>query len=137
MFEERNQSGCNRHHLTCRNVHEVDFVSWDQVRFTATTHGASKDELFFELLVFGQRGVSLRDVEFQFVVSCEVLRLISDNTVFNLAVRSLNETERVDAGVGRKRTDQTNVGAFRGFNGAHTAVVRRVNVTHVHTCAVT
>src|SRR5690606_37963334 len=69
--------------------------------------------------------------------SGEVVDRLGNHAVNNATVRGLDETERVDAGERCQRADQTNVGAFRRLNGAHTAVVRRVNVTHLDTCALT
>ena len=57
--------------------------------------------------------------------------------VDDLAVRGLDEAERVDAAEGRQRADQADVRAFRGFDRAHTAEVGRVHVSHFHGCAVT
>ena len=103
----------------------------------STTTGADEDGLFGELLVRVERSVGLSDQDLCFVVGREVLDLIGDNTLRHQAVRGLDETERVDASVGRQRTDQTNVRAFRGFDGAHTSVVGRVNVSDFHACTVT
>src|SRR5690606_8252839 len=43
----------------------------------------------------------------------------------------LDEAERVDAGEGGERADQTDVRAFRSLDRAHAAVVRGVNVTNL------
>ena len=48
--------------------------------------------------------------------------------MFNLSVRTHNETVLVDLGEGCKRRNKTDVLTFRGFNGAKSAVVRVVNV---------
>ena len=65
------------------------------------------------------------------------MHLVSNLTVTHHTVGGFNETEGVDASEGSQRTDQTNVWAFRRFDGAHTSVVRGVNVTHLHTGALT
>ena len=83
-----------------------------------------------EVAVGVEFGVGLRDNELFFFVSCEVNNFARDPSVFDLAVRRLDEAELVDTCVGSKVTDQTNVWAFRRFDRAHAAVVRRVNVTN-------
>ena len=55
----------------------------------------------------------------------------------NLAVGRLNKTVLIDAGIGRQRADQADVGAFRRLNGADAAVMAVVNVAHFHAGAVT
>ena len=52
--------------------------------------------------------------------------------VLDLAVRGLDEAERVDAAEGGQRADQTDVRAFRRLDRAHTAEVGRVHVSHLH-----
>ena len=51
-----------------------------------------------------------------------------DVALVHAAVRRLDEAERVDACERGQRADQADVRAFRGLDGAHTAVVRRVDV---------
>ncbi len=53
------------------------------------------------------------------------------------AVRSFDEAVFVDARIGRKGVDKAYVGAFRGLNGTHSAIVGVVNVTHLEGGAVT
>src|SRR5205085_1343209 len=48
--------------------------------------------------------------------------------VLDLAVRRLDETVVVDAGVAAQGRDQADVRTFRRLNGADTSVVRGVNV---------
>ena len=88
-----------------------------------TVGGHGRVGLGHHVLVFLRRG--------------EVIDLVGDLSVDHTTVRRLNEAERVDAGKRSQRTDQTNVGAFRSFDGTHAAVVRRVNVTHVNTGTLT
>ena len=57
--------------------------------------------------------------------------------VDDLAVRRLDEAERVDARERRERADQADVRAFRGLDRAHAAVVRRVDVTDLDAGALT
>src|SRR5882762_4353962 len=54
--------------------------------------------------------------------------VVGDASVLDLAVRRLDEAELVDARVARQRRDEADVRAFRRFNRADAAVVRRVDV---------
>ena len=49
---------------------------------------------------------------------------------FDFAVRRLDKAVLIDVGEDAQGADQTDVGAFRRFDRAHSAVVRNVNVTH-------
>ena len=65
--------------------------------------------------------------------------LVGGDTVLDLAVGSLDEAVLVHTGVQGQRTDQADVGAFGRLDGAHTGVVRVVDVAdggrHVGTAA--
>ncbi len=97
---------------------------------------AGEDLFLGEALIVGQRGVRLRDVVVELVIRGEVLGLVRDDAVDDLAVRGLDEAERVDPGVGRERTDETDVRTLGGLDRAHAAVVRRVDVSDLHRRAV-
>ena len=71
------------------------------------------------------------------LVGGQVLDLVGDHTVDHLAVRRLDEPERVDPRVHRQRTDQTDVRTLRGLDRAHPAVVRRVHVADLQPGALT
>ena len=57
-------------------------------------------------------------------------------SVLDIAVRSFDETEGVDARIYAKAGDKTDVRSFRTFDRAETAVVGVVHVTHLESCAV-
>ena len=57
--------------------------------------------------------------------------------LLHLAVRSFHEAVLVDLGVRCQIGDQTDVGAFRSLDGAHTAIVAVVDVADFEACAVT
>ena len=83
-------------------------------------------------------GVGLGDHIVFFLVCCEVADLARhDPPVFHHSVRSLNEAEFVDFAVGAERADEGDVGAFWGFNRAHSAIVREVDVAHFEAGALT
>ncbi len=130
VLEERNQCGCDRHHLARRNVHVADFARGNLVDVTETN--ANCNAVFNEAAVGVELRVRLSNVVAVFLGCGQVIDLVGYLAVYDLTVRGLDEAEGVDAGEGCQRTDQTNVRAFRGLNRAHTAVVRRVNVTDFH-----
>src|SRR6185312_775451 len=134
---ERNQGGSHGHHLARGNVHVLDLVGRDQDGLAATAALTNEHHFLGEVVVVVQRRVGLGDHNLNFVISREVVNLVGNNAILDPAVRGLDEAEGVDAAVGGQGTDQTNVGAFRGFNGAHAAVVGRVNVSNFHACTVT
>ena len=85
-------------------------------------------ELFVELLDF----VLLDDFAgFEFAVAgVDDLDVVDDAPALHAAIRRLDEAVVVDARKAGERADQTDVRAFRRFNRADAAVVRRVNVAH-------
>jgi len=93
--------------------------------------------LLGELAALGHLGVGLGDDVAVLLVGGEVVDLLGDVAVLHLAVRRLDEAERVHPGEGRQRTDQADVRAFRGLDGAHAAVVAVVDVADLHAGAVT
>ena len=62
--------------------------------------------------------------------SLEVVRIIGKGFE-HLPIWRFDEAVWIDPGVGRQGTEQADVGAFRGFDGAYPAVVGEVNVPHV------
>ena len=89
------------------------------------------------MAVLGKWCVGLCNNEVIFFRSGEVIDVLGYLALDDAAVWGLNETKGVDARERCERTNQTNVGTFRSFNGAHTSVVGRVNVTNLNTCTLT
>jgi hypothetical protein len=56
--------------------------------------------------------------------------VIGHPPVLDLAVRTLDETELVDAGIDAQRRDQTDVRTFRRLDRADAAVMAAVHVAH-------
>ena len=102
----------------------------------AAEHAGARDE--FALLVAAAEHagllvelfVRLGDGVVLFLVRGQVVDLVGDLAVHDAAVRSLDETVGVHAGVRRQRADQADVRAFRRLDGAHAAVVGRMDVAH-------
>ena len=82
------------------------------------------------------RRVGLGDDVGFLAVGGEVIDLVGDAAVLDLAIRRFEEAEFVDAREGRQRRDQTDVRAFRRFHRADAAVVRRMNVADFEAGAV-
>ena len=135
VLEEGDERGCHGHHLASRNVHVIHAITCDEGRVFAGN--TAQNLLIDEVSISIDRRRSLCDEVTLFVIGGQVLDLVGDLSVANDTVRGLDETEGVDAGEGCQRTNQTNVRAFRGFNRAHTTVVRGVNVTNLHGGTVT
>ncbi len=134
VLQERNQGGAERHHLARGDVHVVHFGDGHIDRLFLAHSG--KGGLGREVAVLVQLLVGLGDDVFGIAVGGHVLDLVGDVAVDDLAVRRLDEAERVDAAEGRQRTDKTDVRAFRGFDRAHTSEVGRMHVAHLHGGAV-
>ena len=126
VLEERDHRGRDRHHLPRRDVDVVDGRRGDVVDLAAlATH---QHALARERPVVGERLVRLRDDEPVFLVRSQVVDLLGGDAAFHLAVRRLDEAERVDLREAGQRPDQADVRAFRGLDRAHAAVVAVVHV---------
>src|ERR1051326_8257109 len=83
------------------------------------------------------RRVRLRDEIIFFLIAGQIINVVRDAAVGDLAIRSFDETELVDPRKSRHRADQTDVGAFRRFNRANSTVMRRMNVAYFESRAIT
>ncbi len=84
-----------------------------------------------------EHGVRLGDDVAVLVVGGEVVHVLGDDAGHDLAVRGLDEAERVDPSVRGERADEADVRALGGLDRAHAAVVRVVDVADLHAGAVT
>src|SRR6266487_2907362 len=82
------------------------------------------------------RRVRLSDKIIFFLIASQIVDVIRDPAIRDLAIRSFDETKLVDPSEGRHRADQADVRTFRRFDRANSAVMRRMNVAHFETCAV-
>ena len=135
VLEERDHRGGDRHHLPRRDVDVVDARGRDVVDLAALA--AHQDALLLEGAVVVERRVGLRDDEAVLLVGGEVVDVLGDHTVDDLAVGRLDEAERVDPREARQRADQADVRAFRRLDRAHAAVVAVVDVADLHARALT
>ena len=133
VFEERNQRRRNRDDLLGRNVHELNAPSR---LFDILLGIAADDRVGGDLSARRvDRRVGLRDDVFVFAIGGEIDDLVADDSLAHDAIGRLDEAEPVDAPVGRQRTDQSDVRAFRRFDRTDAAVVRVVDVAHFEACA--
>src|SRR5215204_6536637 len=130
VLEERDHRRRDRGHLPRRDVHVVHVLGGEVVDLTAL--GADQDALLGEATLRVERAVGLRDDEAVLLVGGQVVDLRGDGAVLDLAVRRLDEAERVDPAERGQRADQADVRAFRRLNRAHPAVVARVHVADLH-----
>ena len=148
VLEERDHGRGHGHDLLGRDVHQVDLGRGHVVDLAGGAVGratcadahtsalrAPSDEhpVADEGAVVVERGVGLGDDVLFLLIGREVHDLVGDVAVDDLAVGRLDEAEVVDPGVGGEGADQADVGAFRGLDGAHPAVVAGVHVTHLET----
>ena len=70
------------------------------------------------------------DVRIGLFVRSQPNNFFCDLALNHFAIRRYQESIFIDTGVDRKRTDQTDVGTFRRFDRANTAVVGNVNVAN-------
>ncbi|CRH88225.1 Uncharacterised protein [Chlamydia trachomatis] len=121
MLQERNHSGTHRAHLACRNVH-IAYITWMNER-RLTARQAHKHLFFSEIAILVDRGISLSNVKAILIRSVEVVNLICDAPVDNLAVWSLNKSVGIYTSIACKGANQTDVWTFRSFDRAHTPIV--------------
>ena len=136
VLEERDHGRSHGNHHLRGNVHVVDLSSVDLQDLVAVAAG---DAWTDEVVVLVQRLVGLRHDVLVLHVGGHIDDLVGDHAglLVHLAVGRLNEAVLVDPGEGGQIGDQTDVGAFRRLDGAHTAIVGVVNVAHLEAGAVT
>ena len=144
VLQEGDAGGCDRNHHSGRDVHVIDLLSVD---FQDLIAAAGRNAGTHEVLALVQRLVGLCHNVLVLDVSGHILDLVGDDLflqvavlvidLLDLAVRSFHKAVLVDLSVGCQIGDQTDVGAFRSLDGAHTAVVAVVNVADLETCTVT
>ena len=136
VFQEGNKCGCNGNDLTGRNVHVVDLFGFNFQNFFLEAGGNTGRNKPVALI---QHFVCLGDDIFVLDIGRHIFHFIGNVflSIFklNLTIGCFNEAVFVDFSVAGQGVNQTDVGTFRRFDGAHSAVVRVVNVTHLEACA--
>ena len=134
VFEERNHGGGHGNNLLRTHVHVGHVLGLHFQELTTVTHC---EAFVGEMSVLANRIVRLGDVMVFFLVSGQVVDLLGDYAVDDLAVRRLDEPELVDASEGGHGVDQTDVWTFRSLNRANPAIVGRMHVTNFKARTVT
>ena len=125
VFEEGDKSGSDRDDLLRANVHEVNIAS---VNLGGMLAKASSNAVVNKAVVLVKRLISLSNDKLFFFVSSHVNDLVGDTIINNAAIRSLDESEAIDASIVRKGADKTDIGTFRRFDRAHATVMRVMNI---------
>ena len=131
MLQEWDESGSDRSDLLWRNVHEVNICRWHDWEVGILT---TLDNFTDERTVVIQRSISLTDHVVFLILSGKVndiLVLQVYNTVLNLTVWSLDESEFIYLGIHTERRDKSNVRTLRTLDRTQTTIVCVVNVTNL------
>ncbi len=128
VLEERNQRRGDGNELLGRNVHVVDAIAGKEHDVAGVT---ADDEIAHQMAAGVDRRVGLGDAVLGLLHRREVIHLLGDLAVADLAIGGLDEAVLVDAGEGRERIDQADVRPFGRLDRADAAVVRGVHVAHL------
>ena len=136
VLQEGDHSGSNGNHHLGGNIHVVHLVAGDLLDAVAVPDG----NLFVDkMAVFIQRLIGLRHDVFIFHIGGHILdgiQHLAGGLIYR-AVGGLHKAVLIDAGKGGKVRDQTNVGTFRGLDGAHAAVVAVMHIADLKSGTVT
>jgi len=105
---------------------------WQHGELVLITAG---DQVIDQALVLVEPRVCLRDHEASLLNRRQIIDLIGNHAIDHLAVRRLQETVRIGAGVDGQRVDQADVGTFRRLDRAYAAIMRGMHVTHLEASA--
>ena len=128
VLEERDQRRRDRDELLRRHVHVVDAVAGQRHDVAGLP---ADDEVAGDVALGVHRRVGLGDGVFLLLHRREVVHVVGDDAVLDLAIGALDEAVFVDAGEGRQRVDEADVRAFRRLDRADAAVMRRMHVAHL------
>ena len=116
-----------------RHVHVIHPRRLDIHKFAAR---AADDAIAEEVALVVNQRVRLRNDELFLAVGGEKFDFVQDAPVLGLAIGRFQKAELVDARERCQRRNQTDVRAFRRFNRANAAVVRRMHVADLEARAV-
>src|SRR5690625_3263976 len=134
MLKEGYQGRGDRDDLLGRDVDVIDlFVQYHHRVAEATSKNAFVDET----AVIVEERVRLRDRVLVLLVCGHVNDLTSNAAIDNAPVGRLDESKVVDTRVGGKRGNETDVRAFRSFDGTDAPVVGAVHVADIESCPLT
>ena len=130
VFEERNHSRRNGYDHLGRNVHIVNFI-WRYFKELVSVADSNPFGAYFS--VFVKRSIRLG----YFVSVLDVCRHVFDffcdsaGGFVNFSVRSLNKSVFIYSRERRKRRYKSYVRSFGSLYGAHSSIVRMVNVSNL------
>ena len=126
MLKERNKTGADTHDLLWRNVDKFNIFRRNRGEITV----ASGDNIFTAESAFAIKAVAWREHLAKFLVGAKLADLSSCLAILHFSIWREQETVSVDFAVNTQAGDQTNVGAFRRFNWANTAVMGNMHVAY-------
>ncbi len=132
VLEERDECSGDGHELLGRNVDELHLIRCRHHEVSALAAG---DQFVGDAVLGVELRVGLGDGVFRLFHRRQVNHFIGDVLVGHAAIRAFDEAVLIHAREGRERVDQTDVRAFRRFDRADTAIMRRMHVAHFETCA--
>ena len=125
ILQERDQRGGHRDQLVGRHVHVLHVFGASGGELAADSRG---NQLVGEAAALVETRVGLRDDLVFLIERRQIHDSIRDAGIFDDAVRRLDKSVLVDARIGRKRRDESDVGTLGRFDRAYAAIVRRMNV---------
>ncbi len=128
VLQERNQRRRHRNELLRRDVDRGDVGRFHQPEIALPPH---RHQVLGEPPFSVHRRIRLRDDKLFLLHRRQIARLALHLAVLDQHVRRLDEAVLVHLGVGGQRVDQADVRAFRRFDRADAAVMRRVHVAHL------
>ncbi len=136
VLQEGDHSRGHRYNHLRRNIHVVHDCGIFFLEFAAVAGGNLGAD---KAVVLVQRLIGLRHDVVILHIRRHIGHLIGHHAggLIHLAVGRLHKAVLIDTGKGRQIGDQTDVGAFRGLDRAHTAVVAVVHIAHLKSGAVT
>src|SRR5215813_7575983 len=81
------------------------------------------------------RRIGLRNEKILLAISSKVFDLIRHTAFFHFSIGCLDKSELIDPSKSAHRANETNIWAFRCFDGTNTPVMRRMNVPHLESGA--
>ena len=132
VLEERHERCGHGNKLFRRNVDELDLIRRRHQEVAVLT---ARHEFVDDAIAAVDRRVGLGDCVLRLFHRGQIHDLVGQVLVDHLTIRAFDEAVLVHARIGGERVDQTDIRAFRRFNRADTAVMRRMHVAHFETGA--
>ena len=133
VLQEGNQGRRHGEHHLRRHIHVIKTAALVLLSLLSVTAGHI---LIDEMSLRVQRRISLSHMVIIFFIGGHVDHFIRNSGILgirfiHLPVRRLHESILVNSGIAGQGVDQTDVGTFRGLDGAHSPVMGIMHVTHL------